>query len=95
MKDWLLEQTQKVFEYLIDILLFLPRFIFDFILQILSYVINWLSPPEFLSEYTISDYIHEDIAWLLYMSGFDISLGIIGSAIVFKLVRRLMTLGIW
>jgi len=80
---------------LLDILLYIPRVIFDEILQAIGDLIASIEPPDTLTTYQITDYIPADIVWLLHMSEFDTCLGIIASGITFYFARRILTLGIW
>lgn len=69
--------------------------IFDGILSGIAFLIENLPLPEFMSSYSVANYIHADIAYFLSMSGFPEAMGIIGAAIVFRIIRRVITLGIW
>lgn len=69
--------------------------IFDAILSGIAYVIESIPLPDFITDYSLADFIHADIGYFLTMSGFPDCLAVIGSAYVFRLIRRVVTLGIW
>jgi len=95
MKQFFLDLYNEYLLKLLDILLYIPRRVFDEVLQAIADVIADLDPPDFLTQYQITDYIPADIVWLLHMSEFDTCLGIIASGITFYFARRILTLGIW
>lgn len=88
--DWVLEVIQEIF----DFLLWLPKQIFKELTEAVATLVESLPAPDFAS-LNPSDYIHDDVAWFLAMSDFDVALGIIGGAIAFRIIRRVVTLGIW
>lgn len=69
--------------------------IFDGILDAIAYIVSAIPMPDFLTQFTLSDYIGSEVAYLLTMSGFNTALGIIASAYLFRFIRRISTLGIW
>jgi len=84
-----------LFLKLVDLLLFIPRWIFDQLLTLIGDTIEAIEPPDFTTNYTINDYIPPDIVYFLDHSQFDVCLGIFSGAIIFYFLRRVLTLGIW
>jgi len=64
-------------------------------LSAIAYVFESIPTPDFMNDYSLSDYIHADVSYFLVMSSFDTCLGIIAAAYLFRLIRRVLTLGIW
>lgn len=65
------------------------------LLDVLAAVVGSIPLPSFLTNFSVADYIGNDVAYFLMMSGFGQALGIIGAGIFFKFLRRFITLGIW
>jgi len=95
MKDWIILKFQEFLNFLIDALLFVPVHAFDGLLKGLAYIINKIPAPDFMTNYSMNNYIPEEIVWLLYQSRFDDCLLIISGGIAFYFARRVLTLGIW
>ena len=67
----------------------------DWILDGIAYIIESITPPEFLSGYSLQDSIPDSIVWFLVQSQFGTCLAIISAAFVFRIIRRFVTFGIW
>lgn len=90
-KDWL-----KGFkDWLLDGLQYVLLKTFGLFLDGVAYVVEAMPVPEFITEYSLGDLIDPDILWMLHNSGVSTALLIVSSAIVFRVLRRLLTLGIW
>lgn len=80
---------------LLDALLWIPKKMFELLLDGIAYVIEQIPPPDFMVNNSIGDYIHTDIIWLLSMSGVSDALAVMAASVVFRFLRRVLTLGIW
>lgn len=67
----------------------------EWLLDGIAYIIESISPPEFLSQYSLQDTIPDSIVWFLQQSQFGTCLAIISAAYIFRIIRRFVTLGIW
>lgn len=92
------EISQAVSQFFAD----LKEFFFDIFIAILDAVLGGISTvvesipmPEAIMDYNLSDYLHTDILYFLSMSGFDNCLAMFGAAYMFRILRRILTLGIW
>ena len=88
------EFFKGIFTELINFLTELPILVLQGILGAIATVIEAIPAPDIITT-SITDYIHEDIAWFLVMSNFPAGLAIIGTGITFYFLRRILTLGIW
>jgi len=73
----------------------LPLVILDSLLSAIAFAVDLIPLPDFLTDFSLSSVIHEDLVWFLAQSGFGPALGIVGGAYVFYFIRRLTTIGIW
>tara|TARA_R110001592_G_C13114832_1_gene745282 strand:- start:134 stop:424 length:291 start_codon:yes stop_codon:yes gene_type:complete len=89
------EWVVNLFNELIQFLLDLPKYILDGILGAIATIIEKIPAPAFTVNYSITDYIPADISYFLIMSSFPPALAIIGGAVTFRFLRRVLTLGIW
>ena len=89
--NWIYEAFQEIWQFFTD----LPKHILDGLLSAIATLFEAIPPPEFLSTYSLANYLHEDISWFLIQSAFPQSLAIIGGAVTFRFLRRILTLGIW
>lgn len=69
--------------------------IFSGLLGAMATAIEAIDLPDFFTTYAVGDYIHSDVLWFLTMSGVGDALAVIGVAYVFRIIRRIVTLGIW
>lgn len=91
LKDWLTAFK----DWLLDGLQYVLLKTFELFLEGVALVIEAMPAPDFITEYSLSDLIDPDILWMLHNSGVSTALSIISAAMVFRLLRRLLTLGIW
>jgi hypothetical protein len=90
-KDLISDLWQWVWDFIVDIFVALVTMI----LGAIASVIELVPVPSFLIEYSISDYVPEDIGWFLAQSNFHVALSIVGAGVLFYFLRRVLTLGIW
>lgn len=93
--EWFKNFLSGFKEWLIDVLLYIPRKLFDSFLNALAGVIEGLPLPSFIVDYSLGDLIDPNILWLLHSSGVSTALSIISSAIVFRILRKILTFGMW
>lgn len=67
----------------------------EWILDGIAYIIESITPPEFLTQYSLQDSIPDTIVWFLQQSKFGTCLTIISAAYIFRIIRRFVTFGIW
>ena len=94
-KEWFLGVVRDVQDWFIDLIKSAAGWITDKFLSAILWVIEQLPLPDFVENTTLGDYIPADIGWMLSQSGIDDALALISSAIVFRTLRRILTLGIW
>lgn len=63
--------------------------------DLLIFIFESLSIPANVMNVQIADHIHPDIAYFLMLSGFDRCLVLLGSALLFRITRKIVTLGKW
>lgn len=69
--------------------------VFEMVCDIAIYLIESLSLPTELLSNSISQYINADIAYFLALTGLDQCMVIIGAAVLFRIGRKFLTLGLW
>lgn len=69
--------------------------ILSMVLGVIATVIEALPSPDFLFNYSVGSYIHQDVGYFLAQSGFGSALAVVGAAYAFRFLRRVLTLGIW
>ncbi|WP_022959307.1 DUF2523 family protein [Spongiibacter tropicus] len=89
--QWIVDAFAAVWAFFTD----LPKIVLQGILNGIASILETIPVPDFVANFSPADYIHSDIAWFLAMSGVDTALGIIGGALLFRFLRRILTLGIW
>jgi len=94
-KQWFIKNLREFQDWVIDILKSAAGWVVDQFLSAILWVIEQLPIPDFVKNTTLGDYIPPDIGWMLSQSGIDDALTLISSAIVFRTLRRILTLGIW
>jgi hypothetical protein len=93
--EWIIDFLKNFITWLYDVLLYIPQKLFDLFLQALLVLIKSIPMPDFMVDNKLSDLIGSDLMFFLSMSGLGVALPIIGSAYVFYLFRRILTIGIW
>lgn len=81
-------------EYMDD----LPIKIFKGVLEAILSVLQAITPPDFLANYKLSSIMaatNTDIGYFLNLSGISVALGLVASAVVFRVLRKLLTFGLW
>lgn len=67
----------------------------EWLLDGIAYIIETISPPNFLATHNLQDAIPSTVIWFLQQSGFGSCLAIISAAYIFRIIRRFVTFGIW
>lgn len=78
-----------------DMLMDLFVWSFEMVVDIAIHIIEGLSLPTELLNQSISMYVNADIAYFLALSGLDQCMVIIGAAVLFRMARKFVTLGLW
>ncbi len=89
------DYIKGVWDEFVEFLLDIPLIVFDGLMSALATALEAVPVPDFVSNADISSYIHPDIGFFLAQSGVTTGLAFIGSAMVFRFLRRILTLGIW
>ncbi len=89
-KEWIQNIVDSVIEFVAD--LFVDVLVF--LLGIVQKVLNLVPVPDFLST-PLDTHLPDEIIWFLIQSSFPECLGIILSGMVFKILKQLLTMGIW
>ena len=95
MIDNILEWLGNFYDSIIAFIGDLPLLFLQMILEAVAFIFAAIPLPSFLTDYSLSSYIDSNITYLLIQSSFPESLAVIRSAIAFKILRRVLTLGIW
>lgn len=97
--DWLTLEFYKglwtdFMEYLDD----WPIKVLKGVLEAVAGVIESIAPPDFLAQYTLASVMGPamtEIGYFLAQSGVSTGLSIIAGAIVFRVMRKIVTFGLW
>tara|TARA_Y100001968_G_scaffold160758_1_gene147029 strand:- start:2593 stop:2907 length:315 start_codon:yes stop_codon:yes gene_type:complete len=104
MMDWIATTWQSFIDWLVEVFNALMDFIKDVFLDVFEllmsgvvYIFSLIQPPDFLSQGigVLFNSLHPDILYFLSMSGLDSGLAVYGTGVVFRLTRKLFTLGQW
>lgn len=79
----------------IDFIIELPLILLQFVYNLVLTILDLIPAPDFLTQVTLSDYIHPDLGYFLTVSSVPEAVALLGAGIVFKIIRRLVTVGIW
>jgi len=91
--DWL----QSLWDAFVSFLNDLGILILDAFLSSIAGLINLLPVPDFLGTglQSFISGIDPSVLYFLSRSGFDAAIALIGTAVLFRLTRKLLTLGQW
>lgn len=78
-----------------DFFKWIINWFFEQMLNAVAYVMESIPAPSFMSNGSLGDTIDPDILWLCGQAGVGEALLILSGAIVFYILRRVLTLGIW
>lgn len=98
LEDWLLQAIKAVLAALFELLKTVFLWLFDQLADFVVYVFQSITPPDFLSQYSIGTLLGQAgpvIGWLASSLQLGTCLGIIAGAYAFRLLRKLLTLGQW
>lgn len=87
-----------VFDDFMEFMSDLPIKVLKGILEAILKVLNAIAPPDFLGQYKLSSImsgVNADVGYFLANSGVSVALGIIAGAVVFRILRKIVTLGWW
>lgn len=92
-QDWFQEIWILVLTWFKDFSLWL----FEMSLDVLAFMFEQLEPPELLATglQTLFNNLPESVIYFLGQSGLSEGIAILGGAYVFRLLRKVLTLGIW
>lgn len=97
-KGWLLGIFKRLFDALWDMLADFNVFLFETITSMILYVLSKMPVPEFMQNTSIGQMLANGggtVMWFAEIFQLGPSLVMIGVAIVFYLLRRVLTIGIW
>lgn len=81
-------------EFMEDLPIKILKGILDGVLSVLQAI----APPDFLATYKLSSVMaatNSDIGFFLYNSGLSVALGLIAAAVGFRILRKIVTFGLW
>lgn len=96
--NWLREQIQKVWDAFVAFMIWLVLNSLSVFLDAAVWVLNNVPVPQFLTQHTIGGLLGQagsTILWFVDLFQIGPSMAVIASAMLFYLVRRVLTLGIW
>lgn len=97
-KQWLWNLVLKIFDTLWEMVIASVVRTFKMLTELILYVLAKLPLPEFMQNTSIGDILSKGgntVMWFVQLFQIGPSLAMIGVAIVFYLLRRVLTLGIW
>ncbi|WP_255992070.1 hypothetical protein [Chitinolyticbacter albus] len=94
---WLLSLVKAVFATIFDILSDVFYWLVDKLFNLIVELWKLIPPIDFngYSLQALMALLPDWLAYLFYITGFHIALAIIGGGVVFRLVRKLFTVGQW
>jgi len=78
-------------EFFTDVFIFL----LDLFLSGIAFIIEQIPVPDFAANMDLNALIAPEITWMVTQVGLPTAMAIIGAAIVFRILRKIFTLGIW
>lgn len=78
-------------EFVTDIFIFL----LDLFLKGIAFIVEQIPVPDFVQSVNINSFLDPGLLWLVSQAGLHHALAMVGAAIVFRILRRIFTLGIW
>jgi len=94
-KKWFFDLYEKFKEWLIEFLSWFFLWSLDQLLSGILWLIEQIPAPDFIEGSSIGSYLSPDILWMLNQSGIDGAMAILASGVLFRTLRRILTLGIW
>lgn len=97
-KAWLWNLVLKMFDTLWDMVIASIVRTFKMLTELILYVLSKMPLPEFMQNTSIGDILAKGgntVMWFAQLFQLGPSMIMIGTAIVFYLLRRVLTLGIW
>jgi len=86
---------ERLIEGFKDMLKDLFFWAFEVACDLVIYIFESLSAPVELLNLSISTFISPDVAYFLALSGLDQCMVLIGAAVLFRMVRKFLTFGLW
>lgn len=96
--NWLAQKFREMLEWLNDMFQDILLFAVDAFLDLAEAVIAAIPTPDFLTTYSLNSLVGQAgpiVAWLFSTFRVGECLGILGAGWVFRLVRKLLTVGQW
>lgn len=96
--DWIREQILLIWEAFIGFMQDLFIMWLEHSLQVIVFTFNLLPPPAFLSQQSLGSILGNAgpiVGWFVATFRIGESLALIGAAMTFFIIRRVLTLGIW
>lgn len=96
--DWLREQFEKLFGFLVDLAKDAILWFFEKALELSATIIEKIPVPEFLENLGIGSMLQQAgpvVAWAVTTFKLAEAFALIGGAYAFRLVRKVMTMGRW
>lgn len=90
-KNFFAQLWSDISEFFLDLF----ATILGLVLDLIVFILGLIPIPSFMEGFTPSDYIPDSIGYFLDMSNFPEAMAIIGAGILFRLTRKLLTLGAW
>lgn len=84
-----------------DIIEFFSDLMLDFIetcLDLVVYLFQQIPTPSFIEDYQLRDFVEQlpdEVLWFVGILRLDEALGFLTAALTFRLIRKIVTLGIW
>ncbi len=97
-KAWLWNLVLKIFDTLWDMVIASVVRTFKMLTELILYVLSKLPLPEFMQNTSLGDMLSKGgntVMWFAQLFQLGPSMVMIGIAIVFYLLRRVLTIGIW
>lgn len=96
--DWLVQLVKDLWDAFTDFMSDWFLSWLEFQLNLVTYMIHHIPSPDFLSQHSIGSLLGSagpTVAWAVNVFQVGPSAAVISSAIVFFILRRIFTLGIW
>jgi hypothetical protein len=84
-----------IFKSVLDLFKDIFLWIFEMFVALLVFLIDLMPLPAFITDYRLTDFVPPELIFFLTMANFPQIMGMLASALVFRIIRRFLTLGIW
>lgn len=92
-REYMQELTKEIIDWAKDIALD----IFELVIQGVVFAVSTIPVPDFLTDGidTLTGGLPPSVLWLLGQTGFSQGLAIFGAGVMFRMTRKVITLGQW